>query len=480
MDLEEYLDHDAVGLAGLVSAGDVSPDELLDVALDAVEAVNPSVNAVVQVFEGRARDAIAAGLTDGPLRGVPYLLKDLTAMLAGVPTTSGSRFFADHVPDYDSTTVARLQAAGLVVFGKTNSPELGGNASTEPQQWGPSRNPWDTSRSTGGSSGGSAAAVAAGIVPAAHATDGGGSIRIPSACCGVFGFKPSRGRTSAGPILGEGWSGMSAEHAITRSVRDSAALLDAIAGAAPGDPYTAEPAARPYLDEVGREPGRLRIAMTTVAPSGAPVEPDVVAAVEEAARLCEALGHEVVEATPDYDAAKLSECALRIMAVHYLVAVTKRSEAIGREPEHEELERVMWHRLGIARQTTGLEYARAVEGLHLAGRQVGGFMVHHDVILRPTVARTALPLGVLDMNTEDLPSFLGALWGFAPFTLLFNATGQPAMSVPFGTSTDGMPIGVQFAARRGEDDLLFRLAGQLERARSWWARRPAVHAGVRS
>lgn len=474
MHRDDYLAHDALGLGEMIAAGDVSAAEVLDAAIAVVDEVNPVVNAVVRRFDDDARRAVSAGLPTGPLAGVPYLLKDLTAMMAGTPTSSGSRFFDGHVPDYDSVTVARLRAAGLVIFGRTNSPELGGNASTEPQQWGPTRNPWDIDRSPGGSSGGSAAAVASGMVPAAHATDGGGSIRIPASSCGVFGFKPSRARTSAGPILGEGWSGMSSEHAVTRSVRDSAALLDITSGAAAGDPYACEPPVRRFVDEVTTEPGRLRIAFTTVAPSGAPVDPDVVATVERTALLCDSLGHEVVEAAPDYDAAALSEAALRIMAVHYLVAVTKRSEALGRDPEHHELERVMWHRLGVARETTGLQYARAVETMHLTGRHVGRFLEQHDVILRPTVAQPPPPLGVLNMNTEDLPTFLSTLWGLAPFTLLFNATGQPAMSVPLGMSSTGLPIGVQFAARRGDDGLLYRLAGQLERAEPWWDRRPVV------
>src|SRR6266550_7127498 len=299
MRFAEYERHDGLGLAALVARREVKPEELLEAAIARVEARNPAVNAVTMPLYDYARAAIAAGLPDGPFTGVPFLMKDLTAAIAGVPMTRSSRFFADAPPPTaDSEHVARLKRAGLVIFGRTNTCELGLSLTCEPRMHGPTRNPWDPTRISGGSSGGAAAAVGARMLPMAHATDGFGSIRAPAACCGLVGLKPTRGRNTMAPVLGEGLGGCSVEHAVTLSVRDSAALLDATSGAGPGDPYGVTPPARPFLSEAGADPGQLRIAFTTKAPNGAPVAPEYLKTLHDTVALCAELGHHVEEADP--------------------------------------------------------------------------------------------------------------------------------------------------------------------------------------
>jgi len=475
----EYLEYDSTGLAALVREGQVSASELLDVALTITEKVNGEVNAVVRLMEDEARATIASGPKDGPFSGVPYLLKDLTAMYAGVPTTQGSVFFRDNVPDYDTVTVRRLRASGLVIFGKTNTPELGGNVAAEPQLFGPTRNPWNTAYSAGGSSGGAGAAVAAGIVPSAHATDGGGSIRIPASCCGLFGLKPSRGRTSFGPKLGEAWNGMTAEHAVTKTVRDSAALLDVIAGYEPGDPYMLASPSDTFANLAQRSPGKLRIAYTAVAPSGAPVDPEVVAVLESTVALLRGLGHDCVEAVPDIDGPAVSEANVKVIAVHHAFNIAKRAKVVGRDPVDGEVEKVMAYRIGVGKTVSAIDYVQAVETLQTAGRALGYFMRDYDVILRPTTAKPPQPVGTFDMNTDNLQEFLQALWGYIPFTALFNATGQPAMSVPLGWA-NGLPVGMQFAGRLGDDALLLQLARQLETESPWADRQPGLTAALLS
>lgn len=473
MEHSEYRQHDAIGLGELIRSGAIRPDEVLEAALARVAAANPVVNAVVHLMVDQARDQIARhDSSASPLAGVPYLLKDLTTWFAGAPTTYGSRFWKDFVPDVDTEVAARLRRGGLVVFGKTNTPELGGSPNTEPRLFGSTRNPWNIAHSAGGSSGGASAAVAAEMVPAAHASDGGGSIRIPASCCGLFGLKPSRGRNSAGPVLGEQWVGMSAEHAVTRSVRDSAALLDITSGPAPGDPYACPAPERPFLEEVTRSPGRLRIAASTQRPEGLELHPEAVAAYEDAIQLCADLGHDVIEAEPTYDLGAVAASVVKIIAVHYAHAIAKRAAVVGREPGPDDLEVVIHKRLQVGRGVSATEYVHAVETIHGAGRQIGAFMRDVDVILRPTVAHPAPPLGYLDMNADDLDEYLRRVWSYIPFTAVFNATGQPAMSVPLHWTADGLPLGVQFAARYGDEATLFRLAGQLEQARPWFDRRP--------
>jgi Asp-tRNA(Asn)/Glu-tRNA(Gln) amidotransferase A subunit family amidase len=446
----------------------------LEAALERVEARNPALNAVIHRMDDEARRAVAGGLPAGPFSGVPYLIKDLFVFCAGQPTRSGSRLFDDFVPDHDSTLIARLRAAGLVLIGKTNTPEYGLNGATEPALFGPTRNPWDRGRSAGGSSGGSTAAVAAGIVPAAHATDGGGSIRIPASCCGLFGLKPSRGRSPYGPDAGEGLGGLSTGHAATRSVRDSAALLDTIIGPAPGDPYAAPAPARPFLDEVGADPGSLRIAVSTAAPGGGAVAADCVAAVEDAAALCADLGHHVEAAAPTFDAAALGWAWRVIAAANSRSLVDGRLAALGRARRDDDVEPITALWVDEADRYTSADYVRAIATAHRIGRAFGAFFADHDLLLTPTLAQPPLPLGTHDMQGGDLDRFVAELFAFIPFTAQCNAAGIPAMSVPLHWTEGGLPVGVQFAARYGDEATLFRLAAQLEAARPWWHRRPGA------
>jgi amidase len=424
-----------------------------------------------------ARVAARAPLPEGPFRGVPFLLKDLQALYAGVRTTSGSRLLADFVAPIDSELVLRHKRAGLVVAGKTNTPELGILPVAEPALFGPARNPWDLDRTTGGSSGGSAAAVAAGLVPMAHGNDGGGSIRIPASCCGVFGLKPTRARITMAPLVGDVMNGLVIDHALTRSVRDSAALLDATHGPAPGDPYPAPPPARPFADEVGADPGRLRIAWTDRAPIGAEVHPDCRTAVRDAAMLCEELGHDVVEAAPPVSGEELYGAFLTVWTAGIASGVELVASVVGRAPSPELLEPLT---LGLYREGSRVSaprYLNAVAALQRMARAVAAFFLAHDLLLTPTLARPPVRIGELRPDEGDPVAALRRAAEFVPFTGMFNATGQPAMSVPLFWNDAGLPIGVQFAARYGDEATLFRLAAQLEAARPWADRRPPVWAG---
>ena len=476
MKAEEFESFDGLGLAELVRRRDASPAELLDAAVSRVEARNPELNAVVTRMYDQARAAIAEGLPAGPFTGVPYLLKDLGAHYTGAVTSFGSTLFKDFVVDHDSEITARLRRAGLVIFGKTNTPELGLAPSTEPRLFGPTRNPWNPGHSSGGSSGGSAAAVAAGMVPMAHATDGGGSIRIPASCCGLFGLKPTRARNPMGPDAGEGWGGASVGHAVTRTVRDSAGLLDATSGPDVGDPYWAPPPARPFLDEVGRDPGRLRIALTTRPWNGQPVDPECAEAATAAARLCERLGHHVEEATPAVDAKLLGEASLIIVSANIRAALEARAAALGRELAAGDVERLTWARAMAGHTARAADYARSIGVIHRTGRVVARFFTRYDILLSPTMCRPPYPLGVLDLMTEDVERYTQAILGAIGFTSLFNSAGCPAMSVPLAWSRAGLPIGVQFAAPFGDEAALFRLGAQLETAQPWATRRPPARA----
>jgi Asp-tRNA(Asn)/Glu-tRNA(Gln) amidotransferase A subunit family amidase len=376
------------------------------------------------------------------------------------------------VADHDSEYTVRLKRAGLVILAKTNTPEMGLAPSTEPRLFGPTRNPWNRAHSAGGSSGGSAAAVAGGMLPMAHATDGGGSIRIPASCCGLFGLKPTRARNPMGPDAGEGWGGASVGHAVTRSVRDSAALLDVTAGPDVGDPYWAPPPAGPFLDEVGRPPGRLRIALATASWNGAPVDPECAAAATDAARLCESLGHHVEEARPDYNHEALGQATRIIIGANVRAALDVGAKARGRAVEAGDVERVTWEFAALGASHTAADYARSIGVVHRTGRAVARFFTRHDIVLSPTMCRPPFPLGVLDMSSADADAYLAAVLASIGFTSLFNSSGNPAMSVPLAWSRSGLPIGIQFAAPFGGEALLFRLAGQLEAARPWAARRP--------
>jgi Asp-tRNA(Asn)/Glu-tRNA(Gln) amidotransferase A subunit family amidase len=466
----DYAGYDALGLAELVRTRQVSAAELLETVLDRVATLNPGLNAIVTPLYEQAREAVKAGLPEGPFTGVPYVFKELVVSVEGAPTTSASRLFADNMPAADSEIVRRCRQAGLVVIGKTNSSEFGLSAATEPALFGATRNPWDLSLSPGGSSGGSAAAVAAGLLPMGHASDGGGSIRIPAACCGLFGLKPTRARITAGPEGGEGLAGLANQHAVTWSVRDSAALLDATAGPMPGDPYFAPPPKRPCREEAGRDPDRLRIAYSTRSLHGTPIDPEIIAATEKAARLCGALGHEVIEALPAFDLEAVRHGFAAAFAANCMASIARATG--GRLPPEgavEPLTRAIAER-GLAMPAA--DYIRHLQALHRESRAIARFFQQYDIWLTPTLAMLPRPTGYFDVNETDVDRWLDRLLAFTPFAFLANITGQPAMSVPLGECRIGLPIGCHFTARYGEEGLLFQLAGQLERTRPWFHHRP--------
>lgn len=469
----EYQDYDAIGLAELVRSGETTPSELLETAIGEIERLNPVLNAVNRKMYDEARASIQRGLPDGPFTGVPFLLKDLRAAYAGVPTVAGSAFFADKVAPRDSELVRRYKAAGLVIAGKTNTPEFGGAPTTEPSLFGPTRNPWNLDHSSGGSSGGSAAAVAAGMVPAAHGSDGGGSLRIPAGCCGVFSLKPTRGRTPAGPDFGEAWNGLSAEHVISRTVRDSAALLDVTTGPSPGDPYSAPAAREPFGASASRPPGRLRVAFTSSTAAG-PAHPDCVEAVDKTVELLSELGHEVTEDSPEWDRPAVGAAFRLLIAANVQAGIDEYAEQKGRRPRDDELENVIGVLGAESYDSTSIDMVRATWAMHRAGRAVAPFFEKYDVWLTPTVATPPPPLGLIDMTTDDIDGYLVTVFGFIPFTAIANIAGIPAMSVPLHWNSDGLPIGVHFVAGYARDDLLFSLAGQLEKARPWAFRRPLL------
>ena len=470
----DYEEHDALGLAALVARGEITAEELLEAAIERVDARNGIVNAVTNKLYDRGRRAIADGLPDGPLKGVPYLLKDLAASLAGCPTTRGCKFFEDAVPAEDSEHVKRLKRAGLVIFGRTNTPEFGLSLTCEPQLHGATKNPWDPTRISGGSSGGAAAAVAARMLPAAHASDGFGSIRAPAACCGLVGLKPTRGRTTMAPFLGEGSAGISTEHAVSLSVRDSAAILDATRGPGEGDPYSAQPPARPYLDEVGTDPGTLRIAFSSRAPNGAPVDSEALRVLRETATLAADLGHQVEEADPVIDGEAVVPTFLTLMGVNTVVNLSSHPSA-GRAARDDELERITWLTAQLGEATTSADYVRATQAMHRLGRQMAAFHRGCDVLLTPGLATGgAVKLGWLDMMMDDVDEYWRRVFHFSPFTVWFNLTGQPAVMLPIGESAGGLPVAVQAVARFGDEATLFRLSAQLESARPWFDRKPAV------
>jgi Asp-tRNA(Asn)/Glu-tRNA(Gln) amidotransferase A subunit family amidase len=471
---KEYDNYDAVGLAELVRRRQVSPEELLEEAIARVEQRDSALNSVVNKLYDHARAAIRAGLPNGPLHGVPFLLKDLHALCAGVVTTNGCRFFQDNRADHDSELVTRYKKAGLVIFGKTNTPEFGLTITTEPTLFGPTRNPWSAQHTAGGSSGGSAAAVAAGLVPAAHASDGGGSIRIPASCCGLFGVKPTRGRNPHGPDRGEGWAGMSTEHAITRSVRDSAVLLDSTCGPDVGAPYFAASPLQPYSSEVGATLAPLRIALATRTPAGEKIAPECEQAVMQTARLLEEMGHRIEQTDLDFVPEELGPGFRMVIAGNTRAAIDLHAAKTGNRPEPEKFEKVTWALFEAGARSSAAEYARAVLAVHRTGRMVGRFFERHDVLLAPTLPRPPEKLGVFDMNSDDIESYRRAIALFTAFTAPFNASGNPAMSVPLHWTAEGLPVGVQFVARYGDEAALFRLAAQLEQAKPWFHRRPRL------
>jgi len=466
--LDDLAFLDATAQAELVRQKEVKPIELVEAAIARIERLNPTLNAVITPMYELARTAADEKLPEGPFTGVPFLLKDILGMYAGVRMTLGSKLLQDFVPDHDSELVVRLKRAGLVIVGKTNTPEFGILPTTEPLFFGPCRNPWNTDHTTGGSSGGSAAAVAAGMVPMAHGNDGGGSIRIPASCCGLFGLKPTRARNPLGPDFGDVMSGLVSEHALTCSVRDSAALLDATAGPDVGDPYWAPPPERPYLQEVGADPGRLRIAFTTQAAADVTVDADCVQAVEDTAKLCAELGHEVEEKTLPLNAEMLTN-AFSVLWSAGTASTLKMLGAV-----REQVEPLSWALKEMSEQYSAADYILALQTLQSVSREVARFFQDTDVLLTPTLAEPPLPLGSFDSPPDNpLHGFYRSIM-FASFTPICNMTGQPGMSVPLFWNADNLPVGSHFIGRFGDEATLFRLAAQLEEARPWCNRRPAI------
>ena len=466
--------HDMTGLAELVQRRKASPTELLEAAIARAEALNPRFNFMAQKHYDYARAAIARGLPKGHFTGVPWLLKDLNTYIAGELTEQGSRYYKGNRATVTSELVKRHERAGLVIFGKTTVPEFGLTGTTESRATGMTRNPWNPDHTSGGSSGGASAAVAAGVVPGAHATEGGGSIRVPASCCGLFGLKPSRGRVPMGPPRSEGWGGMAIHHAVTWSVRDSAALLDATHGIERGSRYGAPTPERSFLEEVLRKPGRLRIALNVTTPMGTPVDPECVAAVRDASKLCESLGHHVEEAAPKVDHAALGRAVFTIISASIAADLRAREAATGIVAGLEMIETVTRAFYDIGMKTSGVDFAQANSDLLVAATSVADFMDDYDLLLSPTLASPPVKLGILGLSPADLGSYYKAVTEFGPFSALQNQTGQPSMSVPLAMSKAGLPIGVMFSARYGDEATLLRLAGQLERAAPWSGRRPPL------
>jgi amidase len=488
LDYEEYRSHDATGLATLVADGEVSAGELLETALNRAESVNPRLNAIVRPMHEEGRQRVRERLS-GPFAGVPFLIKDLGQDYAGLPTSSGNRALASPPVPEHSAVVRRWLEAGLVIFGKTNTPEFGAKAVTEPEAFGPTRNPWDTRKTPGGSSGGSAAAVAAGIVPVAGASDGGGSIRIPAACCGLVGLKPGRGKITHGPLRGETMQGASTNGVVSRSVRDTAAMLDVLVGDEPESPYHASLPSASYLAEVGREPGRLRIGFTHGSSLG-DAHPEAVAAVKDAAELMQGLGHDVFDAgesEPGYDNADLAKDFLTVWFVNAAGMVAQTRTITGAGLDDFELDTRIMEAVG--RSTNAVEYTAALGRWHSYVRALADFHSRYDLLLTPTIARPPLEIGELDTppalraaartllslgggpllrKTGLMDRMAYGNLGWVPYTQLANVTGRPAISLPTHRTEENLPLGVQFVASLDGEPTLLRLASQVEQARPWF------------
>jgi amidase len=491
MRLPEYDSLDATALAGLVARGEVTAAELLEAALERADQQHPRLNAITSRYDEEARRRAAGTLPSGPFTGVPFLIKDLMTAWKGHPLTGGSRLLAGFVPDFDSEVVRRLEAAGVVLFGMTNVPEFGILAHTESELLGPARNPWNVEHTPGGSSGGSAAAVAARIVPAAHGNDGGGSLRIPASHCALFGLKPTRGRVSLAPA-GDAWLGLASEGVLTRTVRDSAALLDVLAGPVAGDPYAAPPPIRAYAAEVGAPPGRLRIAFTDHSFFGHGTDPECSAAMKDTAKLLAELGHDVEEACPLIRREEMVLAYLHVVAACVASAVNLAARQTGRRPGASTLEAETAALVAAGRSVSSGDLVTAANAIHSMGRDVAEFFGRYDLLLTPTVARPPSRIGALKpkpwerlalrvaaaTGARALMDRLFALVGdrsfdTTGFTMPFNMTGQPAMSVPLHFTAGGLPIGMQLVARFGDEATLFRVAAQLEVARPWAQKMPA-------
>lgn len=474
--MHDFHEYDAIGLAELIRTKQITSLELVDEVIDRIERVNMTLNGVTIKMYDHARELAKGDVGIGPLAGVPFLLKDFLAEYAGIEYSASSRFVDGFVPDKDTELVKRFKKAGFITVAKTNLPEFAIGATTEPEFRGATRNPWDTTRVPGGSSGGAGAMVAAGVVPVAHGNDAGGSIRIPAAACGTVGLKPTRGRNPLGPYYGELFSGFVAEHVLTRTVRDTAAVLDATAGSDVGDWYPAPPQTRPYLGEVGIPPGKLRIAFSTESPTGTEIHPDCAEAVQGTAKLCENLGHEIVEAAPNYDAYGLWLDWTTMMSAGVAWAVHGWEERLGRKAAEGEIEPFIMALVEKGDSIGAPAYLGHLEQLQLRAREIGKFFLDHDVWLTPTLGEPPLPLGVLKYDSGDPFELRRRQATFSPFTYIANVTGQPGISLPLAWNDDNLPIGIHFMGRYGDEATLLRLSAQLEEARPWAHRRPPVSA----
>ncbi|MGD9330955.1 MAG: amidase [Desulfobacterales bacterium] len=498
---KEYDQFDAMGLAACIRRGEISAAELGEEAIARIERIDPRLNAVVTPMFERGRHAAQQPLPDGPLAGVPFLIKDLLQAYAGVPLTSGCKAYRHHVPDYDSAMVRRYKRAGLITIGKTNTPEFGLTAITESELFGPCRNPWHTALTPGGSSGGAAAAVASGMVPLAAGGDGGGSIRIPAAYCGLFGLKPSRGRNPGGPRHGQIWQGAVQEHVLSRSVRDSAAALDATQGPDQGAPYEIRPPVRPYREEIKRPPGKLKIGFSAASPIGTPVHAEGIRAVQQTAALLEELGHHPVQTETGVDGKALANAYLTLYFGEMAADLEDIKQMLGRKAAPGDVEATTYTLALLGRAFSAGHFVTAMRCWDHAARQMGQFFRDYDLFLTPTTAQPPAAIGALQPKAVEkiLLTAINTLgWGRllkasgivdqlaakslmrTPFTFLANLTGLPAMSVPLHWSAEGLPWGLHFVAPFGKEDLLFRLAAQLETARPWAAKKPPVWAGPKT
>lgn len=487
MTLDEYRRYDALGLAELVKKGEISPEALIDTAIKQIETANPALNAVIHRRFDEARADAKKVNRSAPFAGVPMLVKDLGMEVSGLPMNTGCRGYRDYVSPQDSFAVQKMKKAGLIILGKTNTPEFGITPFTEPELHGPTRNPWNPAFSPGGSSGGSAAAVAAGMTPIATANDGGGSIRIPASCCGLFGLKPSRGRVSWSALEGELWSGAAVENCLSHSVRDSAAYLDVIQGAAPGDPYIIEPPRRPYLEEVGRAPGKLRIGYTAAHTMGFGIDDACLTALSKALEVLRSEGHQVEEVPLPYRREDLTEAFLVVVAGELAGEIRVLSQYLGRAARPSDMEASTYAFYLLGRSFSAADFTYAKHKWGEISRRIAGFHDHYDLLLTPTLAKRPIAIGSLQPSTAEkrtiavvnalglgsavkatISSLADKIYDYMPWTPFANLTGQPSMSIPFHrTAEENLPIGVMFTGRMGEEDVLYRLAGQLEKAAPW-------------
>ncbi|PAQ16032.1 amidase [Bacillaceae bacterium SAOS 7] len=478
MNISEFANYDGLGLAELVKKQEVKPEELVQLSVKAMKELNVDLNAVVSVLEEEAMEEIKKGLPEGPFQGVPFLIKELVLHAENIPSSMGSRLAEGFQLPVDSELMKRFRQAGFVTVGTTTTPEFGYNAATEAVLYGPTRNPWNLKHSPGGSSGGSAAATAAGITPVAHANDGGGSIRIPAACSGLVGLKPTRGRIPAGPYNSEPLNGIAIEFALTKTIRDTAYLLDAVSGPDIGCYSWPQSPAETYKTMIEKPVKPLKIAWTGRPASGVPVDEECLKALHETVQLCKDLGHIVVEDHPQYDVEPFSLATVRIWTANIYKMINGAAQALGRTPSDKNIEAAIWQCYLYGKEMTASDLLEAIEVNAMVSRQVGQFFTDYDVLLSPTLATLPAEIGSLNANNPSINAkqWTEQIFTYAPFTNVFNATGQPSISLPLKTSETGLPIGMQFTGRFADESTLLQLAAQLEKALPWKDRKPPIHA----